>query len=303
MALHTTIAQYLTFQPGVTFDDPSTPHGKLWNSALKQVSQTQGWLALHWGTRVAAKDVADLLITWRSKTALQDFMEHGHQQFLRAISPLLCPGKDSAVFVPTPYLIDLHPGMPSLELGAISSLYELIFDAEPSNKHSVSLGTEIQHCRDFFYKAADELDSGDPFLGMDGSWIEPLQLASSPSTSSSSSGASDVTPGTKPNINTQKKTFLLILEWTDRDAMSKIFQSEIRRNPPLEGSTITLEDYFNREILQRSSSWSRHDVVLENVLGSSVAWLDKEEKWSDYVRDQLAKSKPKIAMLSSTDLS
>ena len=58
-----TILQYLPFQHGVTFDDPSTPDGKLWNSALKQLSQTQGWSELHCGSRVAAKHVVDLLIS------------------------------------------------------------------------------------------------------------------------------------------------------------------------------------------------------------------------------------------------
>lgn len=58
-----TILRYLPFRPGVTFDDPSTSDGKLWNSALKQVSQTQGWSELHWGSRVAAEDVVDLLIS------------------------------------------------------------------------------------------------------------------------------------------------------------------------------------------------------------------------------------------------
>ena len=63
MHQYSTILQYLPFKPGITFDNPSTPDGKLWNSALKQVSQTPGWGELDWGPRVAANDVVDLLIS------------------------------------------------------------------------------------------------------------------------------------------------------------------------------------------------------------------------------------------------
>ena len=59
----TTILQYLTFRPNVSFNDPATPHGKLWNAALKHVTQTQGWGELDWGARVASEQVVDLLIS------------------------------------------------------------------------------------------------------------------------------------------------------------------------------------------------------------------------------------------------
>ena len=58
-----TILQYLTFRSSVSFNDPVTPDGKLWNSALKYVTQTQGWYELHWGMRVNSEEVVDLLIS------------------------------------------------------------------------------------------------------------------------------------------------------------------------------------------------------------------------------------------------
>lgn len=57
-------------------------------------------------------------------------MIHSYQQFLRIVSSFLCHDDDSNLCLPTPYLINLHPGMPSLDLGAVSSLYELHFDIE-----------------------------------------------------------------------------------------------------------------------------------------------------------------------------
>ena len=59
----TTILQYLTFRPNVSFNDPATPNGKLWNAVLKHVTQTQGWGELDWGARVASEQVVDLLIS------------------------------------------------------------------------------------------------------------------------------------------------------------------------------------------------------------------------------------------------
>jgi len=58
-----TILQYLTFRSSVSYNDPVTPDGKLWNSALKYVTQTQGWIELIWGTRVNSEEVVDLPIS------------------------------------------------------------------------------------------------------------------------------------------------------------------------------------------------------------------------------------------------
>ena len=58
-----TILQYLTFRSSVSINDPVTLDGRLWISALKYVTQTQGWIELHWGTRVSSEEVMDLLIS------------------------------------------------------------------------------------------------------------------------------------------------------------------------------------------------------------------------------------------------
>ena len=58
-----TILQYLTVRPNVSFSDPATPDGKLWNSALKDITQSRGWSQLHWGPRLASEEMVDLLIS------------------------------------------------------------------------------------------------------------------------------------------------------------------------------------------------------------------------------------------------
>lgn len=63
MQQDSTIIQVLNFQPHVSFSDPATTDGKLWNAALKQITQSQGWSELHWGAQVEVAEKVDLLIS------------------------------------------------------------------------------------------------------------------------------------------------------------------------------------------------------------------------------------------------
>ena len=210
-------------------------------------------------------------------------MIHSYQPFLRIVSPLLCHDDDSNLCLPTPYLINLHPGMPSLDLGAASSLYELHFDIEPEDEVKTGLSIEIQLCRSFFVDAAKEVDQDDGFLAIDGSWIEPFRPASSRPSPSSASSQSDPTTEIKSKSETKSKTFLVTVEWTSQDAATKVFDGGKIDNPSTDGSASTLGDYFARNILQKSSRWSKHDVLFENVSATNVDWLNRETKWSTYV--------------------
>ena len=58
-----TLFQRLTVRRNVSFNDPTTPDGKLWNSALKSITKSQGWSQLHWGTQMASEENVDLLIS------------------------------------------------------------------------------------------------------------------------------------------------------------------------------------------------------------------------------------------------
>lgn len=63
MQQDSTIIQVLTFEPHVSFSNPATADGKLWNAALKQITRSQGWSELHWGAQVELAEKVDLLIS------------------------------------------------------------------------------------------------------------------------------------------------------------------------------------------------------------------------------------------------
>ena len=63
MQQDSTIIEVLTFRSHVTFSDPATADGKLWNAALKQITQSHGWSELHWGAQVEFAEKVDLLIS------------------------------------------------------------------------------------------------------------------------------------------------------------------------------------------------------------------------------------------------
>ena len=63
MQQDSTIIRILTFQPNVSFSDPATADGKLWNAALKQITRSQGWSEIHWGAQTESAENLDLLIS------------------------------------------------------------------------------------------------------------------------------------------------------------------------------------------------------------------------------------------------
>ncbi len=57
---------FLTFRPDVSFNDPKSPGGKSWNSALKSITRMEGWDSLLWGKRLDCEGTADLFICRQS---------------------------------------------------------------------------------------------------------------------------------------------------------------------------------------------------------------------------------------------
>ena len=68
--------------------------------------------------------------------------------------------------------MQLHPGMPSPELGAFSSLYELSFELQLDTDHKTGLAIEMALCRNFLFDLAQKIGSGNLFLGMDAVWAK-----------------------------------------------------------------------------------------------------------------------------------
>lgn len=75
---------------------------------------------------------------------------------MNSVEPLLLLDSSPSEPVPTPYIVTLHPGMPTLELVAVTSLDELSFKGKPDKGVKTGLAIESHLCRSFFQDAAQE---------------------------------------------------------------------------------------------------------------------------------------------------
>ena len=214
-------------------------------------------------------------------------MTYNYQPFLKAIEPLLLDSSSNSI--PAPYVIQLHPGIPNLELGAVSSLYELSFDPELHPDVKTGLGIQGQQCRYFFRDAAQRIGNGDLFLGMDAIWVE--QYCPTPSTSSPSI-VEELAIGIRRDGEIHSKTLLVVIDWANQDGEKMILDSA-RIEDRSSGEVFTTGEYFTRNILQKANGYTKHHVAFENVSKANVEWLDKEEKWSTYVARLLAEEDEK----------
>ena len=211
-------------------------------------------------------------------------MDHDYQPFLDALGPLL-PVESSPRSIQSPYVFELHPGQPSDDLDAVSSIYELSFDPEPSKDVEIGLGIQAQLCRQFFFHAAEQTEDSDSLsLGMDAVWVERYDQNLSNPPESVESGSN-----TEPRRGevTVPKILLVITEWTSQDAEKTILSREAFKD---ESGATTTGEYFANTVLQKASSYTNHHVAFENVPKFNVEWLDKEEKWSTHVRRLMAEA-------------
>ena len=188
----------------------------------------------------------------------------------------------------TPRTTRLHPGTPSLELGAVSTVYELSFNPTTDADIKTGLAIETQLCRNFFLDAAQGIgDSDVSFLGMDAVWVRQYDprswLASSPP-----SAATDSATEVSHDGETQEENVLLIItDWATQDAESMILGSG-KIEETRGGQIMTTGEYFTKNFLNIASGYTKHHVMFENITASNAQWLDKEEKWSTYVGRLLA---------------
>ena len=222
-------------------------------------------------------------------------MAYNYRPFLNAIEPLLLDSSSNSF--PTPSIIQLHPSIPSLELGAVSSLYELSFNPELNPDVKTGLGIQRQQCGIFFRHAAQGIGNGDLFLGMDAVWVE--QYYPTPSTSPPSA-ISESAIEIRRDGEIHQKTLLVVTEWASQDGEKMILDSDRIENPS-SGEVFTTGEYFTRNILEKANGYMKHHVAFENVSKANVEWLDKEEKWSTYVARLLAEEETRKNMLNDTE--
>ena len=208
-------------------------------------------------------------------------MTHEYQSFITAIKPILPLRDGKSSSVPSPYILQLHLGMPALKTGAVSSLYELSFESQPDVDRRTGLTIETQLCRNLLTADSEKLrGDGDLFLGMDASWME--QCGSTGSSSSSSTATGPKLQEGKPDEQ-NPEIFLIMTEWVSTDAEKKLLESG-KIKQPHGGPTLTLGEYFSQNLLEQASTYAKHHVVFENVSPFNVQWLDKEEKWSTFLK-------------------
>ena len=210
-------------------------------------------------------------------------MTHDYQPFLTAVESILPLRDGNSHSIPSPYIMHLHPGMPTLELGAVSSLYELSFEPQPDADVKTGLTIETQLCRNFFSNTAQEMSDSDLFLGMDAVWLERYEPSAPRSPSSTATGLKIIEKEEGKTDEQKPKTLLIITEWTTQDAEKTVLESgNIKESRS--GPILTNGEYFSKKLLQQAGTYVNHHVVFENVSASNVQWLDKEEKWSTYVK-------------------
>ena len=214
-------------------------------------------------------------------------MTHNYQSFLDTVEPLLSHSSSSSIPLQTPHTTRLHPGTPSLELGAVSTVYELSFNPTPDADVKTGLAIETQLCRNFLLDAAQGVGDDVSFLGMDVVWVrqyDPRSLSSSSPTSATTDSSAETSLDGKTQ---EENVLLVIIDWATQDAERMILGSG-KIEESRGGQIMTTGEYFTKNILKIASRYTKHHVIFENVSASNVQWLDKEEKWSTYVGRLLA---------------
>lgn len=205
-----------------------------------------------------------------SHAELRNFMAPKHRPFLNAVEPLLFHDSCSDP-VPSPYIMQLHPGIPSLEFGAVSSLYELSCTPEPDADVKSGLGIETQSCRSFFNEAARGTRDDGLFLGLDAVWLEEY-YAIPLSFFASATLVSPIEVG--QDRETKQRTILIVTERASQDGERAILHSgRIEESPG--GRAFTAGDSFARNLLQKASGYTKYHVTFENVLEANVKGLDE----------------------------
>lgn len=231
---------------------------------------------------------------WRRHVDLLQFMINDYRAFHEEIRTLLVGDSHSST-LSAPFVVELHPCFPTLDLGVVSSIYLLEFDTAPLADAKTGLRIDIQQCRYNFMEATEKLDECDRFLGMDDYWIEEHQQTSQlPSLLSKTHSSPQMDQATQ----TPCTKLLLITEWASPTGETRLLANA---DPPIAfgNRTTTAGEYFANNVLRKASRYTKHHVMFENIDMGNVGWLDKDEKWSVYVARLMADADKRMHNSSS----
>jgi len=86
--------QILVVHNNSTFDQPATPTGKQWKTALTYLSTCSGWFSNAWGRHLEEQDHVTLLIDWYRTEAAQNFLTTHYSTFIELLAPVLAAPAD-----------------------------------------------------------------------------------------------------------------------------------------------------------------------------------------------------------------
>lgn len=160
----------------------------------------------------------------------------------------------------------------------LSTVYFVTFSKGEKNKDEekkVGLGIETQVCRQYFQRIAAEIPGGEEGaeanVGLNAVWLRPY-LAMSKAVAGLDRdiiAKPEAVGSAFPAL-----TLLVIASWKDMKTEQAVLAKA--------------NEYFLKNILERGSTYEKHHVWLESVSKMNVAWLDKDEKWSTYVKRLMA---------------
>ncbi|KAH8672872.1 hypothetical protein BGZ60DRAFT_430170 [Tricladium varicosporioides] len=97
-----TIIQTIVLLDNCILDQPTTPAGRQWKTALSYLASCEGWFSLFWGRHLEAQEKVTLVIDWKTDSTAQKFLATQHASFALLFSPLI------AQPLPNPSIADLY---------------------------------------------------------------------------------------------------------------------------------------------------------------------------------------------------
>jgi hypothetical protein len=154
--------QILALSSNSTFDQPATPDGRQWKTALSYLATCPSWFSIAWGRHLEAREKVTLFIDWKTGSAAQTFLAAHYSHFAVLLAPLLTAPPD------LPYVTDLHPSVVEpkdlVGYGGVTTISKLTYSAlstqELRHLLAVSFDFYVQileyECQDGGFKGGTE---------------------------------------------------------------------------------------------------------------------------------------------------